>query len=275
MIRGWVLAGLGVALLSAAPGARAADAVTRTVLKTTTSVVHLHGKTVVETHQTVRVTAHGKSRIIHTVSRKPVDRPEAARRVTQVASAHPAHAVPHTRVKRLAKAAAVTAPAVVAAAAPPPAPPAPPPDPAKGTDSGLPLPRFAALRSDQVSLRAGPGTRYPIEWVYQRRDLPVEIEREFEVWRLVSEPDGTKGWVHEAMLTGRRGFLIDGDQPQTMRAAPNDTAAPVAILKPGVVGRLLSCPAAGDWCQVSVKTYSGWLPRTAFWGTLPSETVQQ
>jgi SH3-like domain-containing protein len=165
--------------------------------------------------------------------------------------------------------------AVVAAAAPPAPPAAPPPDPAKGTDSGLPLPRFAALRSDQVSLRAGPGTRYPIQWVYQRRDLPVEIEREFEVWRLVSEPDGTKGWVHEAMLTGRRGFLIDGDQPQTMRAGPSDTAAAVAILMPGVVGRLVACPAAGDWCQVSVKTYSGWLPRSAFWGTLPSETVQQ
>ncbi len=188
-----------------------------------------------------------------------------------MASAHTGH---HEKVKRLAKAAAVSAPVVVAAAAPP-APPAPPADPAKGTDSGLPLPRFAALRSDEVSLRAGPGTRYPIEWVYQRKFLPVEIEREFEVWRLVSEPDGTKGWVHEAMLTGRRGFLIDADQPQTMRAGPSETAAPVAVLKPGVVGRLMSCPAAGDWCQVSVKTYSGWLPRTAFWGTLPSETVQQ
>jgi SH3-like domain-containing protein len=149
-----------------------------------------------------------------------------------------------------------------------------PPPPLTGSASGLPLPRFAALRSDDVSLRAGPGTQYPIEWVYQRRDLPVEIEREFEVWRLVSEPDGTRGWVHEAMLTGHRGFLIDGSQPQTLRAAAADTAAPVAILQPGVVGRLLRCPTETAWCEVSVKGYTGWLARTQFWGTLPDEVVK-
>ena len=40
----------------------------------------------------------------------------------------------------------------------------------KGSATGLPLPRFAALRSDEVNLRAGPGTGYPIDWVYKRRD---------------------------------------------------------------------------------------------------------
>ena len=50
--------------------------------------------------------------------------------------------------------------------------------------------------------------RYPIDWVYQRRDLPVQIEREFEVWRLISDQDGIRGWVHQATLTGRRGFVV-------------------------------------------------------------------
>ncbi len=39
--------------------------------------------------------------------------------------------------------------------------------------------------------------RYPIEWVYKRRSLPVEILR-FDVWRLVQDPDGIKGWMHQA-----------------------------------------------------------------------------
>ncbi|MDE8342662.1 MAG: SH3 domain-containing protein [Acidocella sp.] len=142
----------------------------------------------------------------------------------------------------------------------------------KGSQSGLQLPRFASLRADRVSFRVGPGTQYPVEWIYQRRHLPVEIVREFEVWRLVAEPDGTRGWVHEAMLTGHRGFLVTGDAPVTMRAGATDTAAPVAILKPGVVGTLLRCPS-GDWCAVSVPGYAGWLPRTALWGTLPNEIV--
>ena len=34
-------------------------------------------------------------------------------------------------------------------------------------------PRFQSLKSDNVHLRVGPGTQHPIEWVLQRRNLPV------------------------------------------------------------------------------------------------------
>jgi SH3-like domain-containing protein len=147
-----------------------------------------------------------------------------------------------------------------------------PAGPEKGTSSGLPLPRFASLRSDDVNLRAGPGTRYPIEWVYKRRDLPVEIEREFEVWRLIKDPDGVRGWVHQATLTGRRSFLVEGGDAM-LRSAPQETAAPVAELKPGVIGRIRSCDAKADWCKVQVGQYRGFLKRGQVWGVLPGETI--
>ena len=167
----------------------------------------------------------------------------------------------------------------------PQAPPLPAPAPApaeepkppeaevnKGSATGLPLPRFVALRSDEVNLRAGPGTRYPIDWVYKRRDLPVEILREFEVWRLVQDPDGIKGWVHQATLTGRRSVMVTGGDA-TLRRDPKDNASAVAILKPGVIGRMRSCPAGSDWCQVQVGDHRGYLKRGQFWGTLPDEVV--
>ncbi len=95
--------------------------------------------------------------------------------------------------------------------APAPRQPRPAPaEPAKGSNTGLPLPRFASLKTDEVNLRTGPGLRYPIEWVYKRRDLPVEIQREFEVWRLVADQEGVKGWVHQATLVGRRTFVVVG-----------------------------------------------------------------
>ena len=84
----------------------------------------------------------------------------------------------------------------------------------KGSATGLPLPRFAAFRADEVNLRAGPGQRYPIDWVYHRRGLPVKIEREFDVWRLVEDADGQKGWVHQATLVGTRTFVIPGQPVQ-------------------------------------------------------------
>ena len=165
-------------------------------------------------------------------------------------------------------AAAKPAPAKPVPAKPPP----PPPDPTKGSSTGLPIPRFVALRAEKVNLRAGPGDRYPIEWVYQRRNLPVEIEREFDVWRLIKDADGVRGWVQEVLLVGRRSFEVTGAD-RTLRHNPDDTSPAVAILKVGVIGRLKSCPAKSAWCQVEVDGYSGWLKRTDFFGALPDEVV--
>ena len=181
-----------------------------------------------------------------------------------------AHAKPKTH-KPLAHPASVPAPAPPAPAAP--EPPPKPAEPAKGSVTGLPLPRFASLKTDEVNLRSGPGVRYPIDWVYKRRDLPVQIQREFEAWRLVSDPDGVKGWVHQATLTGRRTFVVTGGE-QVVRTDPRDTADPVARLKPGVIGRLRSCDNAATWCQVQVADYHGWLKRTALWGIMPGEVIQ-
>ena len=68
----------------------------------------------------------------------------------------------------------------------------------------LPLPRFASLDSNEVNLRAGPGTDYPILWVYQRKGLPVEIIQEFDTWRRIRDRDGTVGWVQQNQLSGKR-----------------------------------------------------------------------
>jgi SH3-like domain-containing protein len=164
----------------------------------------------------------------------------------------------------------------VAPPTPAPAPAEPPKQPdadtSKGSVTSLPTPRFVSLRSEEVNLRSGPGTRYPIDWVYKRRDLPVEILREFDVWRLVQDQDGTKGWVHQATLTGRRSFMITGADA-TLRRDPRDDASPVAVLKAGVIGQLRSCQAGSAWCQVQAGGYRGYLRRNQFWGALPDEVV--
>jgi SH3-like domain-containing protein len=151
-------------------------------------------------------------------------------------------------------------------------PPPPPQDPNKGSNSGLPVPRFVSLRAAQVNLRAGPGERYPIEWVYQRRELPVQVEREFDIWRLIRDADGVRGWVQEVMVMGRRSFVVTGAD-HTLRHDPDDKSAAAAVLKVGVIGRIRACAAASDWCQVEVDGFRGWLRREEFWGTLPGEAV--
>ncbi|WP_428483962.1 SH3 domain-containing protein [Rhodopila sp.] len=147
-----------------------------------------------------------------------------------------------------------------------------PPDPEKPEGAAARLPRFASLRSDDVNMRVGPGTRYRIEWVYRRRDLPVEIEREYDVWRWVCDPDGVHGWVHQATLMGRRSFIVKNADAM-LRSDASDTAAAVAVLKVGVIGRIRSCEAASDWCNVQAGSYRGYLRRQQLWGVLPGEAV--
>jgi len=151
----------------------------------------------------------------------------------------------------------------------------PPPPKAPTKESGEPppkLPRFAALKTDDTNMRKGPGQRYPIEWVYKRRDLPMQVEREYDVWRYVRDPDGVEGWVHQVTLSDRRTFMV---QPKdaVLRADPNDTASAVATLKAGVIGRLRTCDAGSNWCQVQVQGYKGYLRRDQVWGVLPGEVV--
>lgn len=136
--------------------------------------------------------------------------------------------------------------------------------------SGLPLPRFVSLRSNKVNLRTGPGIRYPIMWVYQRKALPVEILDEFENWRKISDYEGTEGWVHKHLLRGRRSALILGDEIQLLRRNAGGEGRAVARLEPGVVVKLDLCDQAG-WCRVEAEDFVGWLPHSVLYGVYPTE----
>jgi len=135
----------------------------------------------------------------------------------------------------------------------------------------LPVPRYVSMRHGDINLRVGPGTRYPVAWIFTKQNLPVEIVQEFENWRKIRDVDGTEGWVTAAALQGRRFVLVT----QSMRAllsAPSDGSPVVARAEPGVIGKLKKCPAeAPEWCEVELGGTTGWLRRTEIWGVLPQE----
>ena len=112
------------------------------------------------------------------------------------------------------------------------------------------IPRFASLRSDEVNVRTGPGTRYPVDWVFKRKAMPVEIVAEYENWRKIRDWQGASGWVHQSLLTGKRSFIIP-PKPASLHKTPATSAEVVAKLEPEVMGEIRSC--AGDWCRVRVS----------------------
>lgn len=144
---------------------------------------------------------------------------------------------------------------------------------ASAESTGLPLPRFVSLRSDPINLRSGPGERYPVEWVYSRRHLPVEVVAEFETWRKIRDWEGTEGWVHQSLLSGQRTVLVTG-QTRALRTGADDRAAIVALVEPGVIGRLSQCPQENTYCRVDLGSLRGWLRRDEFYGLYDGENLE-
>ncbi|MFQ5533803.1 MAG: SH3 domain-containing protein [Sphingomonadales bacterium] len=138
------------------------------------------------------------------------------------------------------------------------------------TASGLPIPRFVSLAADRVNLRTGPGRRYPVEWVYVRAGTPLEVIAEYEHWRRIRDAEGTVGWVHKSLLSGRRTVIVTG-ATRPVRDKPEAGSRIVLYADPGVYADLVSC--RGRWCNLVIEGRRGWLLRSAFWGVYKNEDV--
>ena len=143
---------------------------------------------------------------------------------------------------------------------------------AGGKPDGLPLPRFVSLRANSVNLRVGPSARYPIEWIYVRRNLPVEIIAEFDTWRRIKDPAGTEGWVHSTMVAGRRTAMVTGKVQPLLRNM-DEASGLVANLEAGVIVSVERCPKASTMCRVDADGATGWIKRDAIWGVYPDEVI--
>jgi SH3-like domain-containing protein len=143
-----------------------------------------------------------------------------------------------------------------------------------GTVTGLPLPRYASLKTDRVNLREGPSKDHATKWVFQRAGLPVEITAEFATWRKVRDSEGTEGWVLHTLLSGRRTALIGPGKKDVDFNVTSDGSASssvVAKLQAGVIVNIRRCD--GTWCQIYGAGYKGYVSQTDLWGVYPGEKV--
>ncbi|MEM9468809.1 MAG: SH3 domain-containing protein [Pseudomonadota bacterium] len=138
--------------------------------------------------------------------------------------------------------------------------------------SGLPMPRFVSLRSDKVFVRTGPALRYPIKWVFQRKNLPVEVIQEFDTWRKIRDYEGQEGWIHQSLTQGRRFALVDtGKDMLTLMRKADEASKPVALLEPEVIVKLEEC--LETFCHVSVDGFKGWAERKLLYGIYENEKL--
>lgn len=147
-----------------------------------------------------------------------------------------------------------------------------------GKAKPLPLPRFVSIKSKRVNMRVGPGKQYKVDWLYQKKGLPLEIIQEYDNWRKVRDMEGSEGWILHSLLSGKRTAVInpwESDKTSgrvALRYESAESSSVVAQLEPGVVTEVLSCDES--WCKVSVKNVKGYVSKNSIWGVYPDEKIE-
>lgn len=131
--------------------------------------------------------------------------------------------------------------------------------------SGLPVPRFVNLKSEETNGRVGPSLDYPIRFVFNRRGLPVRViaETPDNAWRKVEDHEGETMWIHHSQLISSDVVLVTGETVY-LHAQPARSSEIRAGLQRGVLARMKKCE--DSWCLVTADGYRGWVPKTLLWG---------
>lgn len=136
--------------------------------------------------------------------------------------------------------------------------------PARATNDDK-VPYWASIDAEIANLRVGPGNSYRIDWVYRRPHLPVKVLRREGPWRLVEDPDGSKGWMRDLLLSRQRAAMVKDGSLIEMRAQGNGASAMLWRVEPGVVGLLGECKEG--WCPFDTDGHKGFVREDQLWGT--------
>lgn len=115
-------------------------------------------------------------------------------------------------------------------------------------------------------MRTGPGTQYPISWVYIRRNMPIEIIAEFGNWRKVRDIDNEQGWILHNLLSGKRTAII---QRQVTAYSLDGGNRAVLRLTRGVQVLVNECKKSA--CEIVFDETRGWVDKSSLWGVYNNE----
>jgi len=132
-------------------------------------------------------------------------------------------------------------------------------------------PYWASIASGEAMMRTGPGRNYPGIWLYKRRDLPVRVVKTYPQWRMIEDPDGTRGWMLVTLLSDQRTAIVKPGEPRPIYVEPNERSRIRYRAEHGVVGRISECRSG--WCRIAVGKREGYVRTSDIWGVGANEVV--
>ena len=133
------------------------------------------------------------------------------------------------------------------------------------------IPRFVSLKSDDVNLRIGSSTNYPIILKYVTKNMPVEITDEYERWRKIRDREGNEGWIYGDLLKGDRFAIIIKNNESNIYVFSKPDG--VTIGEIGKLNIVTIKVCLKKWCKIKFDRHKGWVNKKNLWGIYENETI--
>ena len=132
-------------------------------------------------------------------------------------------------------------------------------------------PYWASIASGEAMMRTGPGKNYPGVWLYKRRDLPIRVVKTYPNWRMIEDPDGTRGWMLVSLLSDRRTAIVRPGSPRPIHERADPSSRVAYLAEPGAIGRIEQC--RDGWCKLAFGKREGQVRISDIWGASADELV--
>ena len=141
-----------------------------------------------------------------------------------------------------------------------------------GKETGLEIPRYVSLKSDDANIRVGPSKNYPIEIKYIIKNYPLKVLEEYEDWRKVKDFKENIGWIHKSLISGIRTGIVLSNDNKTIKLLNTLNGNVIGEIGNGNIVFLEKCKI--DWCLVSLDDYEGWMDKNYIWGVKEKEIIK-
>ncbi len=121
---------------------------------------------------------------------------------------------------------------------------------------------FLSLKYNKVNVRYGPGLDYPIKFVYQKKNYPVQIVDKKENFRKIIDFKKNSGWIHSSQLKKGKSFILLKDQ--VLFKNPSKYSKPILKINKGRLLLVKKCKK--KWCKVKTENFLGWIETNEIWG---------
>ena len=141
-----------------------------------------------------------------------------------------------------------------------------------GKETGLEIPRYVSLKSDDANIRVGPSKNYPIKIKYIIKNYPLKVLEEYEDWRKVEDFKKNIGWIHKSLISGTRTGIVFSNNNKTIKLLNTLGGDLIGEIGKGNIIFLEKCKI--NWCLVSSGNYKGWMDKKYIWGVNEKEIIK-